>query len=986
MRKVIILAIMACAVMVLSGCKATYKQYNELFDNLGSTLTTLVNGDKNALEALKNSISSTENKNRITEMKTQIDTRYRDVTDGKQMEDIEKDNFLGAVCELCPIRDVQSLFACNIAGEMYHSYITEAQSKKKDYYDGTDYTESDDDDDLRIDWDHSLYILEDIGSDNIEVLYIGPNGGMYADVDCEIDYDESNLTCEVYLDDNYHDMFDDFTDCLEDRFSNIEDWQIYELYTEALGSLSNKSYNTWTDENTKYLTFGVVNDGVAYIVRDEDGKGTDASSGETGAISYPTYKIDYDKKEFTLGVRVDITSGNALHKLAVKQTEVTPVDFWDENINNELNNMLKGPIFVLKSDFYDTGETIASISNAMYNLKNGIGTEQHRAIINKTFTYIDKSGNETNTIDAGQYLDIFETKNFVATDEHWLRLNGTNEMSHINLCKIRVKHLNTKEFSFALDLTEKSEGAGSVKYWWANEGNDTTQNNVYLLAYPLSYINNIETKYENEKLSWSAGTAYSGMYLNLGTQELTYDAEGTMKTVTAKNLQDVYSFDSENCSFGQFTIVGEEGDQVPKTETRKNAISLATKKIDIKKSPVIVILDYLEGTYLPSSIHAKEYDEMYAALGRKLRVQRFNGEKPGDVFAHIVGNSGKVIGADIGSPVQVRISEVTSIEPMPKNVKDIEIKKLTFEVGNKFEGFEGNNVKTEKQLITSVVKANDDTNVDENGMIIDSKKVTKEYVKLVHTGLFGKSSLGRNNKGRHIATIDSVEAAPDTEQMKNALEASSVQKPNLFVIGIDYSIVASQLVTGWINAKDTGNGNMAWWAWWLEQNGYRYSVESEDVENALVKDYKFEMAKEGYIILDLETIATIQEIYDKEETKAEAKFIRTFSFIVGILLIAYSMLLLGAWVLDVNLSGESKGLLGKLTFGRLQAVPSDCELLDTDDEKVSYMTFAKLFTRVAVVMALGILLTMFDVLDLFYKLLGTIDSIISTIKEYVFNT
>lgn len=133
-------------------------------------------------------------------------------------------------------------------------------------------------------------------------------------------------------------------------------------------------------------------------------------------------------------------------------------------------------------------------------------------------------------------------------------------------------------------------------------------------------------------------------------------------------------------------------------------------------------------------------------------------------------------------------------------------------------------------------------------------------------------------------------------------------------------------------------------------------------------NYTFELNQQGIIILDLETIAKIQEEYNEIDDTNYVKNIRTIFVIIGWLLIALSVITIAAWAVDVNID-IGLNILEKITFGHWVAIKYDDELPPVDYSGKSYITFKSVIIRAIIMILIGIVLITVPVTNIAVKLI-----------------
>lgn len=217
---------------------------------------------------------------------------------------------------------------------------------------------------------------------------------------------------------------------------------------------------------------------------------------------------------------------------------------------------------------------------------------------------------------------------------------------------------------------------------------------------------------------------------------------------------------------------------------------------------------------------------------------------------------------------------------------------------------------------------------------------------------------------------------------KSTTEGKAVEgatmKPIMYGMLLDLDMFRSNMYSSWITVDgDGGNyGSLEWWNGWLNTNGYSYNIDKDKLLGTMSEQYNFDVTGKGYIMLDLDTIQGIKNMYDEEDIKNTIKLWRTIYKLLGFVLFGYSLLLQVAWLIDTQFN--TPGLLSIMTCGKWQAV-TDKNLVTDKNSKVQYLTYSSVFMRSILVIALGSLLIFSDpieLIDLVLQLLGNLSEML----------
>ena len=145
-------------------------------------------------------------------------------------------------------------------------------------------------------------------------------------------------------------------------------------------------------------------------------------------------------------------------------------------------------------------------------------------------------------------------------------------------------------------------------------------------------------------------------------------------------------------------------------------------------------------------------------------------------------------------------------------------------------------------------------------------------------------------------------------------------------------------ITGgdWINSSEDQCMNIISWNNWLKDNNFKYNVNIKRILEILQISIDRVERSDAAITLDPELIGIINaDNSNNTDTEIES-WINTVSRITGFFVIVYGMLLLGAWVIDVNIYGGIK-LLTLLTLGKWVAVRSASDYPEISGTDKHYM-------------------------------------------------
>lgn len=437
----------------------------------------------------------------------------------------------------------------------------------------------------------------------------------------------------------------------------------------------------------------------------------------------------------------------------------------------------------------------------------------------------------------------------------------------------------------------------------------TIGGNIYLMEYPAYYI----SKFKTEGSDYSAVLEESDYMVNLLDQ-----------TVKNKNGETLTNWDTvlsvgavSEKRVASFTLDNGDGGCSYTGIGRNNAT--------VDGCTRVVLNTYLEYLLMPGIVD----NENFVALGRKVRITNFRGNVQGDNVADniLVGQYVDDKGNFIEECGNVTLGMFIDKSSTNENIRLA--------------------VNKEEDTVESEDTSNDTGYTSDKGQTMLPSKYKKE----IDVGYKFPSSL--------IASED----------------VSGVVDNKMFMYGLCMvtDMYNTALYSRWITDTTSENGNLASWNQWLAKNQYKYTINLTRLEDYLGENYSYELSKDGTLVLNLNTLVLLQEDLNKSHTANIAKWVRTISVIIGVILINYGMLILAAWRLD-TLFGFSIELLSIITFGKWVAC-TDNEL-GKDSKGRTYKSLRAVLVDMTVFTMLGVSLCTIDVLAIVQKILSVSGGII----------
>lgn len=695
--------------------------------------------------------------------------------------------------------------------------------------------------------------------------------------------------------------------------------------------------------------------------------------------------------------------------------KIKPIEVISESLMDQLNEELSIPIYVLKTDITEA-EGLDGIIEAVRAAKE---KDNEAGIVNyfQAVTYTDSNGKET----AATLLDKnnpeaqlvrvttgsrYATDTFTATDVDTFTVERCGydgekcAKDHTGSCtathnKLAYSHNQGglsgipygysgnepgKDMIFAsggeeqaafrliefnkkaVDELFKRIGLGDQRYLVIN-------GHAYLMEYPVGYVAGF--KESEDQTSYMSIIERSELNFNLLTGDFSkteYNESTGEFSSTSKltNKEDPYlTFDgaltNTDTTRASLVLYGNTGVddataaaptdpyEILKAECNPNwnwslgeytASDGKSKEEVIINSGRIVLRDYLEATYAPDVVDS----DKLVVLGRKLRIAQFEGSKD-NVLAEFYDKSGNKL-PDNGAVLF--INDVCDFDSL---ITDAEV--------NYISKFKEAHTDTDTSTGSSGDSDADDDEESTDNVLKESLSKVSE---LPHN-VTDKVITSTQFPGKHIGSSD---------------VNYSDEKPLFYAMAVHKSMFETGLFSGWVQSTDTEKNSTIWWNTWLESHGYNYSINTDNLVKFLKGNYAYDLNKSGIITLDLETIAKIQQEYTEEHQQGVATGMRTLFMVFGYILIAYAIILMIAWNVDVNVD-LGFGILEKASFGRWVAVKSYEEMPYMNMEDTKFINFGGLLASCVGIIVTGILLITVNIVDLVLMLI----QLFGGVAEYI---
>ena len=588
------------------------------------------------------------------------------------------------------------------------------------------------------------------------------------------------------------------------------------------------------------------------------------------------------------------------------------------------------PVYVLKSTAYSDSNNDKYQDKTWYDKKYGDTSYTDYASMDRLLQAIEGLKKNENTVENERILREYFTDSgtTLASKQKFI------EEGELTFTSDGIESLRLAVIRFDMDAIEAVYGNLENK-----EGKYFVYNNVaYLLEYPVYYLQNIKATTDGGE-NWEMNIKKTDMRVNFYSGEL-LDKNG--KALKQKDGTDaIYHVDpstgSSSFMFGTELV------------TYSN---IGYNKIEVNDCLQILLRDYLELIYLPGVVK----NESFVALGRRIRIDNTKGGLSTPV-GHFIDKRGNAVG-----DTKVMATDLMSI--------------LSGQSGSRLARLDYTNTKIKVALKykedtfddtdTTVGSDTSNSGLIENTELLINTKYQKDL--RVVFELPWKGMIGFNN----IAGED--------------INNTSKTGPQLYGLATDINLFDSGLYESWVNVSGDGGevGNLEWWNNWLSANNYSYQVIMGNLKDALGQNYSYELAKEGNIILDLNTISNIQKQYDREAEINRVTGVRTAFLVVGTILIGYSLLIPAAWLYDTNVTNGPR-LLTKLSFGNWIAVANSDEIPTMGVGSKQYFNFGAVMVKAIIICGIGVLLHLVDFVEIVGLVWQLFGALVQKIKEAVFN-
>lgn len=675
-----------------------------------------------------------------------------------------------------------------------------------------------------------------------------------------------------------------------------------------------------------------------------------------------------------------------------EKTNVEPINFFggQDDLVETLNERFRADMYVLDADaIASSGKSIDEVFAAIKTAvdKDDISGVTHFfkkltdssgnavTLMDEDFNLIVTSENNTNSSisEPGYDLVMKQTLYYHSnSDCGWDGTGTGNECSDTSHAIAMEKPvLSVRFIEFSQDRFEDLENTinlNSGAYYFdklnSTQSSSGQTTRCYVLTYPISVID----KFTLDESTGNVTAEFnddSGMAVSIQTGKLIsydYDTDETSFKTTCHEIttSDPYltmNFDAS---------VGDEKSSLVCDGYREYTINVLDKDGNEEPKtivvPRIILRDYLEATWAPGSV---TYDETAVVFGRKIRFRTdstfwtsadsftFNNKTyNNNTLQYNINNKDwcasfiDIDGEEVGSLTKLYITDFCDIDA------------LAIGSGNPSNKWEKYTVKHFREA--GISASTQDCTAEET-------EVSPTQDKIASTTDVTSIKVSMGFPSKYIGKVD--------------LNNTSAEVQRFYCVITTKAMFDSALYSDWINST-ASKESLTWWNGYLSDHGYTYKIGADEVSTYVQTNYKYELSQQGAIILDLDTINKIQEIYDDEDADSRSSLIRTIFVVLGIFLIAYAMILMLCWIIDTNVDlGFS--LTNKVTLGHWIAIQYDEELPSYNNEDHCYVDGKHMLIKCLIMVAVAIVVIRVDASEIILVLVNTFGKIASYVEDMI---
>lgn len=528
-------------------------------------------------------------------------------------------------------------------------------------------------------------------------------------------------------------------------------------------------------------------------------------------------------------LRSDDNSDNT-EELYIKRNDSTviPIKIVDEGMLNEYKGT-DCTVYVLKSSIGTSDgqggldEIIESIRNND-NYKNG---RVDSSIMKKYFEVAtDDSGNKITFGKLFNFDDLVCTsKGYDGANIPKTKYGEYNRPGYDMIVmqegwqgvKIRITEFNSDEVHRVCSILGVDSVTGDSTNKWVYG----TNNDIYLMEYPVHYILGMELSQENDKVDTvELNVAKSKMRLNLFTGKTLY-VNGEQANVMTRGDNEYITLNGavnvHDESKSSFILGGtcSETISVDINNEKSNSVTVQEGRI--------ILRDYLEAIYEPEVVDGSNL----VVYGRKIRFNKL-----------YIDNNSNVVSTSSKDEIAVYVD---------KNGDKLGNKSLTIS------DFCSLSMLNSSKKIARIPYNGESVGESGRGSSLnENSSQSLEYTTTSKIGMctmqFPSSYLG----------------AEADEYSMNTISENGECKQLFYAIATTGDIITSGLYSSWINV-DREDNSLIGWNSWLSTHGFVYRIDFNKLTTIISNNFSYEAIDNRVVQLDSKVIAKIQKEMNKKE-------------------------------------------------------------------------------------------------------------------------
>ncbi|MBR4981957.1 MAG: hypothetical protein IKY94_05305 [Lachnospiraceae bacterium] len=616
-----------------------------------------------------------------------------------------------------------------------------------------------------------------------------------------------------------------------------------------------------------------------------------------------------------------------------REGKVSPIYMVPENSIGTFNNFIRCQVYVLRSEAANNGDL--ALDGVIAKIKDAFGSgmndkDKLAQLANYFEPALDENGDPIYYIPENypDYQMIVEStynpsKGNVLGYDMALSQDDFRNCMYVRFVEFSANNFNNIT-RLKTDNTDAYEIIADPESGWR----------AYLIEYPISVVDTFEYGDTDVKVNFRQ----SGLGVNLvdGTT-VKYKQTGLDESGQPEfNFNERQVIETDNPYLNFNTADNENAESVSsfilKGYDEMPIYDKAGTKYDIQAGRII-LRDYLELTFAPECVEGEDL----VVFGRKIRLNMTDWSK-GEQLADNMYQQNLTFKLNSSAPIAEFVDQAGVKIP---NSKGLYVTDFCDVASLQKDDYDLMKVVTLKPA-----------NLEN-----DNKAATLTEGKL--PDISNLEHLTVETSIRPVAMFPSEDIG--SSDYRDDVTADSKQR--FYCIATKYGIFdSSGLYSDWLNSTST-TASLSWWNAYLVSENFTYNVGNSRVADYLVGNYRYEIEGDLGIIIDLGTVAKIQEEYEQASITDTIRFINTLFIIVGWLLIIYGFILILAWVLDTTADLGIK-LMEKLTFGHWVAVQYAEDLPRNPMDEITYLTAPGLAIKCIIIMSAGVILLTVNVFDI----------------------